>query len=101
MKTHIAGMKVAGHPEFVKDDNLWLIRAVVDNGPRARPDNEFFVRVVPCEGHKTDSKHFENGLVFFSNLPTNLLRKAMDIGVEVLSQNGFIENDEDEDESHA
>jgi hypothetical protein len=101
MKTHIAGLKVEGHPEFVKDDNLWLVRSVVDNGPRANPDNEFFVRIVPCDGHKTDAAHYQHGLLFFSNLPTKLLKKAMDIGIEVMLQNGFIEDDEDEEESHA
>lgn len=95
MRTHISGILVEGHPEYIHDDNLWLIRAVADQGARARPDNEFFVRFQPCSDHPTQSAHFEHGLLFFSNLPTRLLQKAMDIGIEVMSQNGFIEGDDD------
>jgi hypothetical protein len=98
VKAHLIGIKVNISPEYVSDDNVWLIRAVAAQPKYPRPDNEFFVRLTPCPDHETGPKTYASGLFFVSSLPHNLLKKAMDIGIEVLSKNGFIESDEDDED---
>lgn len=98
MKNHLVGIKVNVHPEYIADDNVWLIRGVCEQPKYARPDNEFFVRLAPCPDHETTAETYNSGLFFVSSLPHHLLKKAMDIGIEVLSRNGFVEPDEDDDD---
>jgi hypothetical protein len=98
VKAHLVGVKVNVHPEFVPDDNVWLVRGVCEQGKRAYPDNEFFVRLVPCPDHETGPETYSTGLFFVSSLPYHLLKKAMDIGIEILGKNGFIEADDEDDD---
>ena len=96
---HIRGYEIKTQAEFVGDDQLWLVKCTptAKKTPQ-RADSEFFMRLLPCPHHPDEGAGpLTHSMLFFSNLAPSVLQRAMDIGLEALSQHGLLPDDEEED----
>jgi len=82
--------------EWVGDDNLWLVRAHIDNGDfNKEGKSKLQLKILDKSADLETLEH--GGLVVFSNLKKPVIRKVLLSGIEYMMRTGQLTKDDFQD----
>ncbi len=89
----LSNFKIDLKANYAPDDGLWWLHCRVDNHHLSRTDNEFTVRCIGPQEPFSDNP-YRAGVLTLTNLRPAIIRKAIEIGVRILSDQGFLSSDD-------